>query len=95
MAIHTETSSTFLKKMEHEYLTRLQQRPLIDLSKKQSLGWKLSSYQARSPLQWRVGRITEVFPDKDNYVRVVSFKTTDGTLKRLISKLYKLSLDQN
>lgn len=40
-----------------------------------------------SPLNWRVGRITAVFPGIDNKVSVISVKTPYGEIKRCVTKL--------
>ena len=36
---------------------------------------------------WPIGRITEVFPDKDGFLRCVRIKTKTSTLERPITKL--------
>jgi len=42
------------------------------------------------PLQWPLGRITEIFPGNDGVVRVASVKTKFGTYKRPVIKLCPL-----
>lgn len=42
------------------------------------------------PLQLTMGRIVEVFPGKDDTVRVVNVKTSSGTYLRSIHKLCPL-----
>ncbi|XP_063899082.1 uncharacterized protein LOC135119161 [Helicoverpa armigera] len=42
------------------------------------------------PGKWAIGRITEVHPGKDGFVRVVSVKTQHNVIKRPITKLVKL-----
>ncbi|XP_011858966.1 PREDICTED: uncharacterized protein LOC105556478 [Vollenhovia emeryi] len=39
------------------------------------------------PLQWKLGRITEIHPGKDKLVRVVSIKTSNGIVQRSLSKI--------
>lgn len=42
------------------------------------------------PLQWPIGRIVEIFPDKDGVVRVVAVKTRTGRFKRPVVKVCPL-----
>ena len=42
------------------------------------------------PLQWKTGRIIEVYPGNDSIVRVVKVKTTTGEYIRPVAKLRKL-----
>lgn len=42
------------------------------------------------PLQWRLGRVVQLHPGTDNIIRVVTIKTTQGTVKRPVSKLCPL-----
>lgn len=44
------------------------------------------------PLDWRRGRILEVYPGEDNVIRVVKVKTPTGVLTRSLSKLVRLPL---
>lgn len=45
------------------------------------------------PLEWRRGRIVELYPGSDGVVRVVAVKTPSSTLKRSITKLVRLPID--
>ncbi|CAG9126303.1 unnamed protein product [Plutella xylostella] len=45
--------------------------------------------------KWPMGRILEVHPGKDGYVRVVTIKTKNGIIKRPIVKLSILPVEQN
>jgi len=40
--------------------------------------------------KWPLGKIIEVYPDRSNRVRQVLVKTVTSTLRRPISKLYKI-----
>jgi hypothetical protein len=42
--------------------------------------------------EWPLGRILELFPGKDNKVRVARVKTTRGTLTRPVQRLYPLEV---
>ncbi|KAG5896586.1 hypothetical protein JTB14_024396 [Gonioctena quinquepunctata] len=46
------------------------------------------------PLHWPMGRVVDVFPGADGKVRVVTIKTQNGVLKRPVSKLCPLPLDE-
>ena len=41
---------------------------------------------------WRLGRITQLHPGRDNRVRVVDLQTERGTITRPISKLIRLPM---
>ena len=43
-----------------------------------------------APFQWPIGRITEIHPGPDSIVRVVTVKTSKGTLKRAFNKICPL-----
>jgi hypothetical protein len=45
------------------------------------------------PLQWRLGRIVELFPGKDGIVRVVDIKTDTGILRRPVVKVCPLPVN--
>ncbi|XP_063243611.1 uncharacterized protein LOC134542933 [Bacillus rossius redtenbacheri] len=45
------------------------------------------------PLQWRLGRIVELYPGKDGVARVATIRTSSGTLKRPVVKLCPLPYD--
>jgi hypothetical protein len=47
---------------------------------------------APPPLQWRLGRVIEVFPGPDGRVRSVSVRTVSGTYTRPITKVYALPI---
>lgn len=45
--------------------------------------------------KWSLGRVIELHPGKDGYVRVVTLKTKNGTMKRPILKLSVLPVSNN
>lgn len=87
----------FWSKWSSEYLARLQQRPK----------WKaqgpnvdkgnlvLVKDEQLPPNQWLLGRITEIHPGKDGLTRVVTLKTKNTTLKRPITKICLLPIEDN
>ncbi|GBN05958.1 hypothetical protein AVEN_215372-1 [Araneus ventricosus] len=46
----------------------------------------------KSKLLWRLGRVIQVFPDRDGGIRSCLLKTSDETLKRPVQLLYPLEL---
>lgn len=86
----------FWHRWKNEYLTGLQKR-----SK-----WKYETGDAVKvgdlvvlkednlpPLKWALGRVVSVFPGRDNKVRVVEVKTSNGSFRRATSKICVLSLE--
>lgn len=47
----------------------------------------------RPPLQWRIGRVTEVQPGADGVIRVATVRTVDGSFKRAVRQLCPLPID--
>ncbi|XP_015125115.1 uncharacterized protein LOC107046906 [Diachasma alloeum] len=43
-------------------------------------------------MEWKLGRVVEIHPGRDDHIRVVSVKTKSGILKRCIKKLVSLPL---
>ncbi len=74
---------------------RLQQRPKC-WKKTESLkigDLVLVKEERLAPMQWRLGRVVELDPGKDNLVRVVTLKTSSGIFRRSIVKISPLPLD--
>lgn len=46
------------------------------------------------PLKWKTGRMIETHTGKDGLMRIVSVRTTSGTIKRAIAKLCKLPCER-
>lgn len=47
------------------------------------------------PMSWPLGRLVEVHPGKDGVTRVVSVKTKGGVLKRAVTKIALLPVDEH
>ncbi|GFW26440.1 integrase catalytic domain-containing protein [Trichonephila clavipes] len=85
----TKIVQSIWKRWSNNYLSNLQQR-----SK-----WKFEKDNARegdlvlikednlAVNKWLMGRLIEIFPGKDNRIRVVTIKTQHGVVKRPISKI--------
>ena len=46
----------------------------------------------QAPLQWKTGRIQEIYPGNEDIVRMVKVKTATGQLIRPVAKVRKLPL---
>lgn len=46
-----------------------------------------------APLCWKLGRVIEVFPGRDQVIRVVNVQTKQGIMKRPVTKLCALPID--
>lgn len=86
----------FWKRWSSEYLHNLQQRNK----------WMTNDAQVFKPgllvlirddnvlpMNWKTGRICEIFPGSDQITRVVSVKTQTGTFKRAVNKLCVLPIE--
>lgn len=85
----------FWKRWGQEYLHCMQQRAKWT---KQSPNLKIKDIvlikdELLPPLQWKLGRIMEVHPGKDDKVRVVTIKSCNGIYKRSVSKVIKLPIE--
>ena len=47
------------------------------------------------PLKWRLGRIIQLHPGKDNITRVASIRVADSILKRPVTKICVLPVDED
>ena len=82
----------FWIRWSREYLQNLQPRVKWQ---KEKTNYQINDivlvYDENAPRgKWPLGRITEVYPDRFNRVRQVLVKTKTNTLRRPISKLYKI-----
>lgn len=85
----------FWNRWSKDYLNRLQQRPkwLTAKPNLQAGALVLIKDDQHPPLLWSLGRVMELFPGRDNQVRVAAIKTSKGTFKRPIAKLCPLPID--
>ena len=85
----------FWKRWSSEYITRLQQRPKWWKSSESIKPGSLVIIKEDNlpPLQWRLGRVTEIHPGADGHVRTVTVQTSQGIYKRPIVKLCLLPIE--
>lgn len=86
----------FWHRWSQEYLHTLQQRNKWRLRDPMQLKPGLMVVLREdniSPLRWKLGRIVEVHPGKDNIARVATIKTSNGTVKRAFSKVCVLPIE--
>ena len=83
---------SFWKRWSSDYLLHLQQRTKWFKTKPNLKINDLVLIKDDNvpPLKWKLARIIELYPGKDNNVRVVKLKTAHGELKRPIAKLCPL-----
>lgn len=87
----------FWKRWSSEYLTQLQNRYKWQESNNEII--KINALVLLKDkdlllLRWRLARIVEIFPGKDNRIRVVSVRTSTGITKRAINKICVLPMDE-
>lgn len=82
----------FWRRWHHEYLNSLQVRgKWLKQSKPIKEGeLVIIKDDCLPPLQWRLARVTKVFPGKDDVVRVAEVKTSTSVLVRPVVKLFPL-----
>ncbi|XP_025193663.1 uncharacterized protein LOC112593485 [Melanaphis sacchari] len=86
---------SYWKRWSHEYLSTLQSRQKwYKTSPNLAIGdMVIVEAPTRPPTEWRLGRVTEVYPEPDDVVRVVSVRTQDGIYKRPVVKLVRLPVE--
>lgn len=86
----------FWRQWSSEYLNQLQSRPkwLQTTPNLEINNLVLIKDERLPPLNWLMGRIVEIHPGRDGLVRVASVRTKNGILKRPITKLCILPIDQ-
>lgn len=87
----------FWKNWNSEYLARLQQRPKW---KKQTKNLEIGNMvlirdEQLPPARWLLGRVIKTHPGKDGLIRVVTLKNKNTILKRPISKICLLPIEDN
>lgn len=88
----------FWSRWSKDYLNQLQQRNKWKFKKEiENLIGTLILIKEDNipPQQWRMGRILEIYPGKDGFVRVVLIKTQGGNIKRSINKICILPFEQS
>lgn len=87
-----QMTQTFWRRWSHEYLhTQMQRNKWTKGNSNLKIGDVVFIQGTEStPLSWPIGRIDEIHPGPDDTVRVVTVRTTSGTLVRPVNKLYVL-----
>nr|CAI5862193.1 unnamed protein product [Callosobruchus analis] len=87
--------SHFWKRWSEEYITSLQGRTKWKSNSPTPLkvGSLVLLKEPTLPQHWRLGRVVELHPGKDNIPRVVSVHTRSGIVKRSVLKLCCLPLE--
>ncbi len=81
-------SQHFWKKWSQEYLTALQRRTIKAERAAIEIGQLVVVKEDNSPpLQWLLGRVTDVKKGQDGLVRVVSLRTKSGSVERPVVKI--------
>jgi len=85
----------FWKRWSLEYLSSMQGRVKWSQTKENLKINDLVMIQDETlpPLKWKIGRVIQLHCGHDKMIRVVTVKTATGTLKRAITKLCKLPID--
>lgn len=87
---------SFWHRWQLEYITTMQQRPKWQQPNNDSkLGDVVLLFDSKlPPTKWALGRIVDVHPGSDGLIRVVTIKTSTTELKRPVSKVAKLPIDE-
>ncbi|GFW53068.1 integrase catalytic domain-containing protein [Trichonephila clavipes] len=85
----TKIVQSIWKRWSNNYLSNLQQRSKWEFEKDNAKVGDLVLIKEDNLAvnKWLMGRLIEVFPGKDNRIRVVTVKTQYGAVKRPISKI--------
>lgn len=85
----------FWKRWASEYLATLQERKKWRTLKENVAVGQLVLIKDENlpPAQWKLGRVNEVYPDKNDVVRNVLIKTEKGEFKRPVQKICILPVD--
>ncbi|XP_053618244.1 uncharacterized protein LOC128679812 [Plodia interpunctella] len=86
----------FWRKWQTEYLSRLQQRPKWFKQNKEFQVGDIVVLKEENlpPCKWVLGRITDKHPGEDNICRVYSIRTGGKIIKRSVSKICELPINE-
>lgn len=89
-----QASQQFWKLWKNNYLHTLQQRQKwFSNCRNLNVGELVLIHSDAPPLQWSLGRVTELHPGADGVVRVVKVRTQNGEYTRPVVKLSPLPID--
>lgn len=89
-----QVSQQFWRLWRKDYLHTLQQRPKwLNKSRDLRVGELVLIHSDSPPLQWHLGRVTQVHPGTDGVVRVVKVRTRTGEFTRPVVKLSPLPIE--
>lgn len=94
----TQFTQQLWLRWRHDYLLQLQVRRKWSKSTGPTLAVNtvvLLRDDNHPPLQWRIGRVTEVQPGHDGVIRVATVRTRDGLFKRAVRQLCPLPFEGN
>lgn len=91
------TAQTFWRKYSGEFLSRMQQRSKWNKTNRNlKVGdMVLLCDEVASPIKWPIARVIQIHPGKDELIRVVTIRTTEGIYTRPITKLALLPIEDN
>ncbi|XP_051162145.1 uncharacterized protein LOC127282105 [Leptopilina boulardi] len=87
----------FWQRWQKEYLSQLQQRYKLSQHKENLIApgtLVILKEDNLPPTRWRLGRITELHPGSDNVTRVVSIRLANTIVKRPVSKVCILPIEE-
>ena len=88
----------FWQRWQTEHLSQLQQRNKWAQSKADLLvpgAMVIIRDDKLPPMQWKMGRVTEVHPGRYNITRVATTRLADSMTMRAASKIYVLAIDKD
>ncbi|KYQ53529.1 hypothetical protein ALC60_00055, partial [Trachymyrmex zeteki] len=94
----TQIRQNFWSRWSQEYISQLQQRfkwKRSEISNIKRGTMVLVKNESTPPMIWPLGRIAEIHAGKDGMVRVVTIKIANGLIKRALSKVCILPIDDN
>lgn len=92
----TKMHQDFWHRWSREYVAQLQQRTKWKTERTNEnvkVGAMVLIREITPPLQWRLGRITEIHPGNDGLVRTVTIRTQTGVIKRTLPKICILPIE--